>query len=109
MSHQVPTKYVQKERVRTGYERTLAHMVNRDYAGVAEKDGEVSAVYEKDKIILFYVGLPPKAQMASHLKECLPSYMVPNKLIPIEQMPLNANGKTDRMALRDLIGTRRKS
>ena len=51
MSHQVPTKYVQKERVRTGYERTLAHMVNRDYAGVAEKDGEVSAVYEKDKII----------------------------------------------------------
>lgn len=51
MSHQVPTKYVQKERVRTGYERTLAHMVNRDYAGVAEKDGEVSAVYKKDKII----------------------------------------------------------
>ena len=94
----------------------IKHMGHRIELGEIEQaaqklDGVTSAcsIYEKDKIILFYVGLPPKAQMASHLKECLPSYMVPNKLIPIEQMPLNANGKTDRMALRDLIGTRRKS
>lgn len=47
----VPTKHVQKCRVRTGYERTLAHMVNRDYAGTAEKDGRVTGIDEESKMI----------------------------------------------------------
>ena len=29
----------------------------------------------------------------------LPEYMIPNKVIYIENMPLNANGKIDRKAL----------
>ena len=47
----VPTEHVQKVRVRTGYERTLAHMVNRDYAGVAENNGRVTGIDEDGKMI----------------------------------------------------------
>lgn len=47
----VPTKHVQKCRVRTGYERTLAHMVNRDYAGTAEKDGKITGIDEESRMI----------------------------------------------------------
>ena len=30
------------------------------------------------------------------MKEKLPVYMVPTKLIQVDEMPLNKNGKTDR-------------
>lgn len=47
----VPTEYVQKNRVRTGYERTLAHMVNKTYAGVAQQNGKVTKVDEQARMI----------------------------------------------------------
>lgn len=37
------------------------------------------------------------------LKECLPAYMVPGKVRILEEIPLNANGKIDRVELRQLI------
>ena len=38
------------------------------------------------------------------LAERLPSYMVPSRWRRLEHLPLNANGKVDRGALRDLLG-----
>lgn len=38
----VGVETVDKARVRTGFERTLAHRVNRDFAGIAEQDGTVT-------------------------------------------------------------------
>lgn len=47
----MPTAYVQKNRVRTGYERTLAHLVNKDYAGTAAQNGKVTNIDEEGKVI----------------------------------------------------------
>jgi amino acid adenylation domain-containing protein len=38
-------------------------------------------------------------ELRDHLKQALPDYMVPAYLVPLERMPLNANGKVDRQAL----------
>lgn len=50
-SHLVSVKDVQKARVRTGYERVLAHHVGRDFAGVAEQDGKVISIDEKIQMV----------------------------------------------------------
>jgi len=38
------------------------------------------------------------------LKEKLPDYMIPARLVAVPALPLNANGKVERMALRQLAG-----
>ena len=43
----LPLKYVDKWRVRTGYERIVAHRAGKDFAGVAKMDGEVTNMDEK--------------------------------------------------------------
>ena len=40
-----------------------------------------------------------KKDLEKELKEILPPFMVPNKTIQLEEMPLNKNGKIDRHAL----------
>ncbi|MEM9212765.1 MAG: amino acid adenylation domain-containing protein [Cyanobacteria bacterium P01_F01_bin.150] len=37
--------------------------------------------------------------LKSFLKDCLPSYMIPAAIVPVESFPLTANGKIDRTAL----------
>lgn len=36
-------------------------------------------------------------------KQLLPEYMVPNKVVHLEDMPINLNGKIDRQMLRGFI------
>jgi len=51
-------------------------------------------------LIGFVAGSPMKTEhILSGLKLRLPAYSVPSKIIPIERMPLNHNGKVDRVAL----------
>ena len=40
------------------------------------------------------------------MKELLPVFMIPNKAIQLEEMPLNKNGKIDRNALKETGGIR---
>lgn len=47
-----------------------------------------------------------EAQTIHALKSRLPHYMVPSRIIPLETMPLNANGKVDRKALKRLLESR---
>lgn len=54
----------------------------------------------KGKIVLYYVGSPSEKEMAALLKEKLPRYMIPNRIIQLEVMPLTANGKIDRVTLK---------
>jgi acyl carrier protein len=43
-------------------------------------------------------GITPEA-LRSHLQQHLPDYMVPQAIVPLPKLPLNANGKLDRQAL----------
>ncbi len=42
---------------------------------------------------------PDPAELRSHLQKSLPEYMVPAVIVPVAEIPLNANGKVDRQAL----------
>jgi acyl-coenzyme A synthetase/AMP-(fatty) acid ligase len=46
--------------------------------------------------------LPPR-ELVRWLRRQLPMHMVPRRFHHLDAMPLNANGKTDRGALRDLV------
>ena len=51
---------------------------------------------EKNRIMGFYLGEKAASDVRKQMKEKLPVYMVPTKLIQVDEMPLNKNGKTDR-------------
>ena len=65
--------------------------------------GSCCCLYEKQKIILFYEGTPERKEVSRYLKDSLASYMLPNKILQVAQMPRNANGKADRSALKELL------
>lgn len=56
----------------------------------------------KNKIVLFYAGGMDEGKLAAELKEKLPRYMFPNRIIRLEQMPFTPNGKLDRVALQEM-------
>lgn len=56
---------------------------------------------EKEKIVLYYVGDLEVKDVVSILKDKLPRYMIPNKVERLDQMPLTANGKIDRVFLKN--------
>ncbi|MBQ7994264.1 MAG: amino acid adenylation domain-containing protein [Solobacterium sp.] len=60
----------------------------------------------KKKIVLFYTGSKDKKELLEEMKELLPVFMIPNKAIQLEEMPLNKNGKIDRNALKETGGIR---
>ena len=60
---------------------------------VHELEGTVHncCIYDQDqeKIILYYVGNKETKEVKAYLKAKLPRYMLPNRVIKLEQMPLN--------------------
>jgi D-alanine--poly(phosphoribitol) ligase subunit 1 len=61
---------------------------------------------QSNKIVLFYQsGGADDAGIFSALRDMLPKYMLPNKCIQLESMPVNGNGKIDRVKLKQSIHT----
>ncbi|MFJ9862931.1 amino acid adenylation domain-containing protein [Streptomyces sp. NPDC101165] len=49
---------------------------------------------------------PSITEIRAHLRPLLPSYMIPGRIVPLDAVPLTANGKVDRARLRDLATDR---
>ena len=58
----------------------------------------------KKKILLFVMGSADKKELLDELRKDLPSYMIPNKVIMLDEMPMTKNGKIDRNALKQVVG-----
>lgn len=61
-----------------------------------------------DKIVAFVslnqkVDNPTKS-IISDLKNIIPAYMIPNRVVVLDELPLNANGKIDRVKLKQMMG-----
>lgn len=63
-----------------------------------------ACVYEeqKEEIVLFYTGIEMEERVfGKALSVKIPRYMVPGKIVFLEAMPYNANGKIDRKRLKE--------
>ena len=69
--------------------------------GLFEGVEAAGCIYDraKGKIVLFYTGPAEKSALAAYLKQRLPRYMQPNKVLQLDAMPHTPNGKLDRKAL----------
>lgn len=87
-----------------GYRIELGEIEN-----AALNAGEVKrtcCVYQERKrtIVLLYSGQIETEQMKETLKTRLPEYMVPGRIVRLEEIPMNANGKVDRKLLKENYG-----
>lgn len=55
------------------------------------------------RIVLFIDKEMRKEEINKQLKVMLPEYMLPGKVVVVEKMPINANGKIDRVQLKECL------
>ncbi|HWT76579.1 MAG TPA: amino acid adenylation domain-containing protein [Mobilitalea sp.] len=60
--------------------------------------------YDNHRLILYYAGTQSvtRKELFDRLNMKLPVYMIPSQIYQLDHIPLNSNGKTDRIALRRL-------
>ena len=51
------------------------------------------------RLVAYVVGSADVEGLRAYLRQSLPEYMVPQAIVALDQLPLNANGKVDRKAL----------
>lgn len=87
----------------------IKHMGHRIELGEIEVNtamlpgvGMTACIYdgERKKIVLFFVGELTEKELTAQLRTKLPRYMLPNRIFRLERLPLTANGKLDRIALK---------
>lgn len=62
----------------------------------------VCAIFEGDRLSVYFSGSDKRDELSEFLRQNLPFYMIPNRLVYVENMPINKNGKIDRNALKGL-------
>lgn len=72
-------------------------------AGAFEKLLRAVCIYDakKDHILLLYQGNAERKEILLFLQKHLPAYMLPDEMICLRSIPLNANGKIDRKLLQE--------
>mgnify|MGYP002624948490 CR=1 FL=1 len=55
---------------------------------------------EKDEIVCVYIGSEDSSALAKQLREKLPSYMMPNRWVRLDRLPMTINDKIDRVTLK---------
>lgn len=58
---------------------------------------------QKKRIVIFYVGSLNHYDFIERLGKMIPSYMLPSEVIQLKVMPLNLNGKIDRVLLKNRL------
>lgn len=58
---------------------------------------------ERKKIVLFIDAEVSKADINCQISGLVPEYMLPGKVVTLEKLPINANGKIDRVRLRECL------
>ncbi len=73
-------------------------------AGALEEIRLCGCIYDdrKGRIVLYYTGDAERDVIADKLKDKLPRYMQPNRIIRLDTMPFTANGKIDRVTLKNI-------
>ncbi len=87
---------------RSGYRIELGEI--EAAANSVEKVKSCACVYVKDqdRLVLFYEGGPKDtAVILAAVKGKVPSYMLPDRVVRMKDMPKNANGKIDRKKLEE--------
>lgn len=62
-------------------------------------------LYDKEnrKIVLFIDVNIERSYIKNRLSQMIPKYMIPSKIVILETMPTNANGKIDRVKLKEML------
>ena len=55
----------------------------------------------RDRILCIYEGEPDAAPLARAMRRLVPKYMLPNIYEKLDALPMNANGKIDRVKLKE--------
>ncbi|MCQ2450074.1 MAG: AMP-binding protein [Clostridia bacterium] len=84
-----------------GYRIELGEIENAAYSVEAVTSAAVIYDSAEDKIVLVYTGKIKETEMYTQMTGKVPSYMQPNVIIKIRNMPYNQNGKTDRVYLKE--------
>ena len=58
---------------------------------------------KNQRIVLFVDAQVDRAYIKERIEKLVPEYMIPGKVIYLENMPINANGKIDRIKLKELM------
>ncbi len=88
-----------------GYRIELGEIENNAVA--AEGVGVAACIFDAaaDSLVMVYEGKISQEELLAHLKQRVPAYMVPNRLIKLSAMPYNSNGKIDRVWLKEHLNT----
>ena len=90
-----------------GYRIELADIEHAILSGVPEVKNVCVVYVQKRKEIIAYceVSKPLNFQgFKNHLSRKVPAYMIPSRLEEIGEMPMNPNGKIDRLYFKKLAG-----
>ncbi|WP_329793948.1 amino acid adenylation domain-containing protein [Lentzea sp. DG1S-22] len=76
----------------------VEHVLN-DHPGVANAAVVVRELPQGKRLVAYVVGTASPADLREFLAGRLPEFLVPSAIVPLDELPLNSNGKLDKRAL----------